>query len=90
MIDRTLLFEVLTQRLAESRALALLGARQVGKTTLAQLYAAHHSCVYFDLEDPQSLEQLSQPMVTLDAALSSGRTVVIDEVQRRAELFPVL
>ncbi|MCM2340516.1 ATP-binding protein [Rhodoferax sp.] len=90
MIDRSLLFEVLTQRLTESRALALLGARQVGKTTLAQLYATHHNCVYFDLEDPQSLEHLSQPMVTLDAALSAGRTIVIDEVQRRAELFPVL
>lgn len=90
MIDRSLLFEVLTQRLDESRALALLGARQVGKTTLAQLYATRHNCMYFDLEDPQSLEQLSQPMVTLDAALSAGRTIVIDEVQRRADLFPVL
>ena len=39
MIDRRDLFQVLTSRLAESRALALLGTRQVGKTTLARGYA---------------------------------------------------
>jgi predicted AAA+ superfamily ATPase len=90
MIDRSQLFEVLTARLGESRALALLGARQVGKTTLARSYASAHQCAYFDLEDPQSLESLTQPLATLDALLTQGRTVVIDEIQRRADLFPLL
>ena len=90
MIDRSQLFQVLTERLRESRALALLGARQVGKTTLARSYASAHNCAYFDLEDPQSLENLAQPMATLNALLAQGRTIVIDEVQRRADLFPLL
>lgn len=90
MIDRRDLFQVLASRLAESRALALLGARQVGKTTLARGYAQAHDCSYFDLEDPQSLESLAQPLATLDTLLARGRTVVIDEVQRRPDLFPLL
>jgi uncharacterized protein len=90
MIDRSELFQVLKDRLQEARALALLGARQVGKTTLARAYAQTHNCAYFDLEDPQSLEQLVQPAAALDALLSGGRTVIIDEVQRRADLFPLL
>ena len=90
MIDRQDLFHALTSRLAESRALALLGARQVGKTTLARAYAKAHECAYFDLEDPQSLESLAQPLATLDTLLARGRTVVIDEVQRRPDLFPLL
>ncbi len=90
MIDRSALFQVLAERLAESRALAVLGARQVGKTTLARAYAKAHGCAYFDLEDPQSLESLAQPMAVLDELLTQGRTVVIDEVQRRADLFPLL
>ena len=90
MINRDPLFTALTERLQESRALALLGARQVGKTTLARQYAQVNSCAYFDLEDPQSLENLSQPMATLNDILTQGRTVVIDEVQRRTDLFPLL
>lgn len=90
MIDRSQLFQVLTERLEESRALALLGARQVGKTTLARAYAQAHDCTYFDLEDPQSLENLAQPLATLDSLLAQGRTVVIDEVQRRPDLFALL
>ncbi|MFM2274444.1 MAG: hypothetical protein RL211_316 [Pseudomonadota bacterium] len=90
MINRNLLFQVLTDRLSESRALALLGARQVGKTTLARAYAQAHDCAYFDLEDPQSLENLTQPLAVLDALLAQGRTIVIDEVQRRVDLFPLL
>lgn len=90
MIDRTQFLQVLSERLTQSRAVALLGARQVGKTTLARSYASLHDCAYFDLENPQSLESLRQPMTTLNAVLAQGRTVVIDEVQRRADLFPVL
>ncbi len=90
MIDRSRLLEALSGRLAESRAVALLGARQVGKTTLAQAYAATHRCAYFDLEDPQALAELAEPSAVLQSLLSQGRTVVIDEVQRRPDLFPLL
>lgn len=90
MIDRSTLFDVLSARLAESRAVALLGARQVGKTTLAKAYAATHPCAYFDLEDPQALAELAEPSAVLQSVLAQGRTVVIDEVQRRADLFPLL
>ena len=90
MIERQDLFDAMSSRLGESRALALLGARQVGKSTLAKKYARLHGCAYFDLEDPASLEQLSEPAITLGGLLMQGRTIVIDEVQRRPDLFPVL
>ena len=90
MIDRGQLLGVLSDRLAENRALALLGARQVGKTTLARSYVQQHRCAYFDLEDPQALAELAQPQAVLQGLLNEGRTVVIDEVQRRPDLFPLL
>ena len=90
MIERQDIFDAMSSRLGESRALALLGARQVGKSTLAKKYARLHGCAYFDLEDPASLEQLSEPAITLGGLLTQGRTIVIDEVQRRSDLFPVL
>ena len=89
-IDRGQLLGVLSDRLAETRALALLGARQVGKTTLARSYVQQHRCAYFDLEDPQALAELAQPQAVLQGLLNEGRTVVIDEVQRRPDLFPLL
>jgi uncharacterized protein len=89
-INRSSLFDLMGTQLGESRALALLGARQVGKTTLARAYAAAHHCAYFDLEDPAALEALAQPQEALQALLTQGRTVVIDEVQRRIDLFPLL
>jgi len=64
-----------------------VGPRQVGKTTLAREHLEPSSPNYFDLENPLDLERLAQPM----AALSPLRgLVVIDEIQRRRELFPVL
>lgn len=65
----------------------LTGPRQCGKTTLARSFVAPRSINYFDLEHPESLARLADPMLAL------GRLrglVVIDEVQRRPELFPVL
>jgi uncharacterized protein len=89
-INRSGLFDLMGVQLGESRALALLGARQVGKTTLARAYANTHDCAYFDLEDPTALEALVQPQDALQALLAQGRTIVIDEVQRRIDLFPLL
>lgn len=73
--------------LSRSRVTALVGPRQCGKTTLARQFVAPESANYFDLEDPVSLARLDEPMTAL-AGLEG--LIVIDEVQRRPELFPVI
>lgn len=73
----------------EFAVVALLGPRQVGKTTLALEWASRHSgTVYLDLEDPSDLARLSDPAAYL--ALHEGVPVVIDEIQRAPHLFPLL
>lgn len=66
---------------------ATVGPRQCGKTTLARRLVSADSANYFDLEDPVSLARLENPRTALQDL--SG-LVVIDEVQRRPGLFPVL
>ncbi len=66
---------------------ALLGPRQCGKTTLARQVLPAGRAGYFDLENPLDLQRLAEPMTAL-APLRG--LVVIDEIQRRPELFPVL
>jgi predicted AAA+ superfamily ATPase len=73
--------------LAANPGVVLLGPRQSGKTSLARRISGPWTERYFDLESPVSLERLSRPMTTL-APLRG--LVVIDEVQRRPDLFPVL
>lgn len=87
MINRLQLLEAIRSSLRRSRVVVLVGPRQCGKTTLAREIVAPASANYFDLEDPISLARLSEPMTAL-AGLRG--VVVIDEVQRRPELFPVL
>jgi predicted AAA+ superfamily ATPase len=65
----------------------LIGPRQSGKTTLARQIVPPDSTNYFDLEDPASLARLDQPMTALEELRG---IVVIDEIQRRPELFQVL
>ncbi|MFC1642561.1 ATP-binding protein [Myxococcota bacterium] len=77
----------LTQSLARSRVVVLVGPRQSGKTTLARELLDESSVNYFDLEDPASLARLDEPTTALGPL--SG-LVVIDEVQRRPDLFPIL
>ncbi len=67
--------------------MALLGPRQCGKTTLARQLVSHNSPNYFDLEDPSSLVSLSNPKAAL---ASLKKLIVIDEVQRRPDIFSVL
>jgi uncharacterized protein len=66
---------------------ALLGPRQCGKTTLAKVMAESEPCTYFDLENPVDLRRLSAPMRVLEDL--SG-LVVIDEIQRRPDIFELL
>ena len=72
--------------LARFRVTALLGPRQCGKTTLARAFATGPDA-YFDLEDPLDLARLEAPRQTLGALTG---LVVIDEIQRRPDLFPLL
>lgn len=87
MIDRPELLSQVRSALKRSRVVALIGPRQCGKTTVARQIVAHDSSRYFDLEDPTSLARLDEPMTALRPLRG---TIVIDEVQRRPELFPVL
>jgi len=66
---------------------ALLGPRQCGKTTLARVMAEREPCIYFDLENPVDLRRLSAPLRILEDL--SG-LVVIDEIQRRPDLYELL
>ncbi|TSA18019.1 MAG: ATP-binding protein [Betaproteobacteria bacterium] len=87
MLARPVIEHRLERALARSRAVALLGPRQVGKTTLAHRFAANAGINYFDLEDPAALARLTEPMTALRPLRG---LVVIDEIQRRPELFPAL
>jgi predicted AAA+ superfamily ATPase len=75
--------------LAESPIVAIIGARQIGKTTLAQQLAQQitASVTVFDLEHPRDLARLEDPLLALEDLQG---LVVLDEIQRRPELFPVL
>lgn len=87
-------FEVRRSRMARPEhpgrplvASALNGPRQFGKTTLAREFLSIDSLNYFDLEDPSSLTRLDEP----DTALRPLKgLVVVDEIQRRPDLFPLL
>lgn len=87
MIERATASEAIRRALRRNPVVAVVGPRQCGKTTLAREIVATDSLLYFDLEDPRSLERLAEPMTSL-AGLRG--TIVIDEVQRRPDLFPVL
>lgn len=87
MIERSVLLEQTRRALKRGRVVALIGPRQCGKTTLARQIVAADSPNYFDLEDPASLARLAEPMTALSGLKG---VVVIDEVQRRPDLFPVL
>jgi predicted AAA+ superfamily ATPase len=87
VLKRTHALEAVRRALRRSPVVALLGPRQCGKTTLARELVAADSLHYFDLEDPRSLQRLAEPMTSLGELRG---TVVIDEVQRRPDLFPVL
>lgn len=75
--------------LARSPAVAILGARQVGKTTLARLIARGRprGVTVFDLENQADLARLEDPMLALERLRG---LVIIDEIQRRPDLFPTL
>jgi uncharacterized protein len=86
-IPRSQAHAALNAALSRQPVTLLTGPRQSGKTTLARDFLDPESLNYFDLEDPVSRERLSEPMTALGPLTG---LVVIDEVQRIPELFPIL
>lgn len=89
MFGRTDHLDAIRRQLRRQPVVGLLGPRQMGKTTVARALAegAGRPTSYFDLEDPASVRRLDDEATALGAARG---LVVIDEVQRRPELFPIL
>ncbi len=86
-IERPALNKALQDAFQRASIVVLIGPRQCGKTTLAREWLSESSPGYFDLEDPVSLARLAEPMTALGPLRG---LVVIDEIQRRPDLFPVL
>lgn len=90
IITRNDLINALQNGMRIHPVLALLGPRQCGKTTLAKQYATrkHITAIHhFDLEDPDDLAKLDAPKLALE---NLSGLIVIDEIQRKPELFPLL
>ena len=79
---------IVQERLEQFPAVALLGPRQAGKTTLAEMVAEYHPALYLDLESPADRDKLADPELYLSA--HQDKLVIIDEVQRLPALFEVL
>ena len=84
MIPRRLL-SALTAALAEVPAVALLGPRQAGKTTLALEVARSRPAIYLDLESEADRARLSEPELYLPQ--HADKLVILDEIQRTPQLF---
>jgi len=78
----------LVSLLGDYTAVALLGPRQVGKTTLAHEVASSMDSIYLDLESPADRAKLSEPELYL--ADHEDKLVILDEIQRVPELFQCL
>lgn len=87
MITRTHYLETIRERLKSFPVVSILGPRQVGKTTLAREIAAGQPSHFFDLEDVDALTRLAAPMQALERLEG---LIVLDEVQRKPELFELL
>lgn len=79
---------VLLRRLATTPVVVLLGSRQVGKTTLARGLLMGQPTHYLDLERPSDIAKLGDPELYLGKF--TDHLVILDEIQRLPELFPVL
>lgn len=87
MLHRTIQ-RVVEEQLAHFPAVALLGPRQVGKTTLAEKIAETRPAIYLDLESPDDRAKLADPALYLGG--HEDKLVILDEVHRLPELFQPL
>ena len=87
MIPRPQAYKNITKILELFPVAALVGPRQCGKTTLARIIAEKNPSTFFDLENPVDVARLSAPMSVLE---NIKGLVIIDEIQRKPELFELL
>lgn len=89
MLVRSIVKDI-SELLTEFPAVALVGPRQVGKTTLVKMLQEQLSkeLVYVDLENPRDERKLSDPVLFFEN--NQDKCVVLDEIQRRKDLFPIL
>ncbi len=87
MLNR-IITDKLEQTIKRIPAVALLGPRQIGKTTLAQIIGKKHNSLYLDLESPEDLLKLRDPAPFF--SLHSDKLIILDEIQRMPDLFMVL
>ena len=87
MIERTDYAAEIQRKLKSNPVVAILGPRQVGKTTLARSIAEGQPHHFFDLENPVAAARLVHPQSALEPLTG---LVIIDEVQRQPELFALL
>lgn len=90
MIIRTKQLDIL-EYLDYFPIVAIVGSRQVGKTTLAKQMLVNNSdkkVIYLDLENPKDLTKLTDPVLFFE--MNQNNCVVLDEIQRKPELFPIL
>ena len=87
MIPRPDYLAAIEERVTHNPVVALLGPRQSGKTTMARLYAEGKPCEFFDLETSGGLDRLKEPSAALEPLRG---LVIIDEVQRKPEIFQLL
>lgn len=90
-ISRSHFLQKISENFNVNPAVALLGPRQCGKTTLANMYKDSYkntnNVTHFDLENPIDLARLDSPMIALE---NLSGLIIIDEIQLRPDLFPVL
>ena len=89
-IKRLKELKILNNRIKDSPVVAILGPRQCGKTTLAYQFANQYpknKVHFFDLENSRDIIRLENPIMTLEEL---DGLIVIDEIQRRPDLFPAL
>lgn len=89
MIDRFIYGELL-EIVGEFPVLGIVGPRQVGKTTLARLLSKkiNKDSVFLDLENPRDISKLTDPLLFFEN--NQDKCIIIDEVQIKKELFPII
>jgi uncharacterized protein len=90
MLYRHRIQEKIATALSRARGVVINGPRQSGKTTLAKYFLSSDSLLYFDLENPVHEQRLREPMQALSDLHGLGKLIVIDEIQRMPQLFPIL
>ena len=79
---------ILKKHLENNAAVALLGPRQIGKTTLAKEIKKEHEAIYLDLEMPSSLTKLTDPEFFF--RFNNDKLIILDEIQLMPDIFKIL